>query len=115
MGRVIFDMGSTDNFSNPYNTWWSIEDRNKAKEFPPWLTLPVHYREKKPIWSQVFQIMDEGSYHNGNISVVKLTCGHLAHINSIYLRNAISRANSRIFVSCMECGGNGATATEIRG
>jgi hypothetical protein len=114
MGRVIFDMGSKDTFDG-WDTYWSYTNNQEKfpKEFPPWLTLPVHYQEKKPIWLQVFQIMDEGSYHNGNISVVKLTCGHLAHMNTIFLRNAINRISSRVFVSCMDCGGNG--ATEIRG
>lgn len=114
MGRVIFDMNSTDTF-NALEWKWMFQSPQLKREivWPSWLTLPVHYQDKKPIWSQVIEIISEGRYPQGNITVVKLSCGHVAHCSTLYVRNAMEHRKHNLFISCMECGGNG--AAEVRG
>lgn len=112
MGKIIFDMNSRNNFNDIHgNSWWDEKIR-KEIVFPPWLTLPVHYQEKKPIWSQMIRVQNVGSYQNGYISIIKLSCGHDAHINSSFLKNVMYKSGLNLLISCMDCGGNG--AAEIR-
>lgn len=94
MNKKYFDMNSQNTFSK----WWEelnliTGEKKKEVEFPPWLTLPVHYRSKEynVFWKKDLlrltmggflaqlscghnHIIDEREYYQKDFKVVKISC-----------------------------------------
>lgn len=96
--KSFFDINS----HNTFNRWDPWEDRSKAKVWPPWLTLPVHYYSD--IWRKVIE-----SYIlvGGNEYVIRLECNHSARISLIEHHDWQEKSFKFILVNCRGCGGSG--------
>jgi hypothetical protein len=42
MSKTFFDMGYKNTFN--YDIWGWYDNEDKPKEWPPWLTAPIHYQ-----------------------------------------------------------------------